>query len=248
MLKGRFYTWPESLQNTRGIYAIETVHHRCRRAGGGARAGGVQRPGDVHACCGWAAAQPTDAPAPADATIFTLVPDQTTVSFTIGEVLNGQHNIVVGKTTGATGQIAIDYANPSTAEVRDFSVNITGLATDNNMRNRTLHGLILQTGNATNAVVTFEQTGISGMPSQIVVGQPVTFQLTGNLTIHGMTQPETFDVTATPVSDTQITGTATVEIAQYSDFGISILRLPQQVASVEDNVKLEIDFVAQAGS
>jgi hypothetical protein len=57
--------------------------------------------------------------------------------------------------------------------------------------------------------------------------------------------PLTFDATVTPVSDTRLEGTASATIP-YADFGISILRLPPQVASVEDTVTLEIQFAAEA--
>ena len=66
------------------------------------------------------------------------------------------------------------------------------------------------------------------------------------MTIHGVTQEETFEVTLTPVSETRIEGTATLSDVTYADYGIHILRLPTQVASVEDTVTLELSFVAAA--
>jgi len=57
-----------------------------------------------------------------------------------------------------------------------------------------------------------------------------------------VTREVTFDVTLTPVSETRLEGTATSTI-RYADFGLSIPRVPS-VASVADEVRLEIDFVA----
>jgi hypothetical protein len=45
-------------------------------------------------------------------------------------------------------------------------------------------------------------------------------------------------------SDARLEGTATATIA-YADYGISIPQVPQ-VASVADQVRLELDFVAAA--
>ena len=52
----------------------------------------------------------------------------------------------------------------------------------------------------------------------------------------------TFDVTATAQTQTRLEGTATTTI-RYADYGISIPQV-RQVASVDQQVRLEIDFVA----
>ena len=103
-----------------------------------------------------------------------------------------------------------------------------------------------QTGDPDNQFATFEPTGYQGLPESITIGESFTFQITGNLTIHGVTQEETFEVTLTPVSETRIEGTATLSDVTYADYGVKVLRLPTQVASVEDTVTLELSFVAVA--
>jgi polyisoprenoid-binding protein YceI len=178
--------------------------------------------------------------------VFVIVPAESEVRFVIDEVLNGSPKTVVGVTSGVSGEIAVDFADTSTAQVRALSVDLTGLETDNGFRNRALHDAILQTGRAEFATATFVQTGISGLPQSVTVGQTYTFQITGDMTIHGVTKPLTFNATVTPVSETRLEGTASVSVL-YADFDVRILRLPAQVASVEDTISLEIDFVAVAG-
>jgi len=201
------------------------------------------------------AATPTASPAPTETAIptpaeagerlFVIVEEETEVRFVIGEILNGSPKTVVGVTDGASGEIVADYANTATAQVRSLSVDLSGLRTDNGFRNRAIHDFILQTGNPAYRTATFVQTAISGLPPSVTIGESYRFQLTGNLTIHGVTKEVTFEATVTPVSATRLEGTAFTTV-RYADFNVVILRLPAQVASVEEEVRLEIDFVAVA--
>jgi hypothetical protein len=54
----------------------------------------------------------------------------------------------------------------------------------------------------------------------------------------------TFDVTVTPVSETRLEGNA-VTTVKRSDYNLVIPSVPG-VADVSEDVRLEIDFVAQA--
>jgi len=165
--------------------------------------------------------------------------------FLIGEVLNGNAITVVGATNAVSGEIVADYADTSSAQVSQIRVDLSTLATDNNFRNGAIHDFILQTGDPTNQYAEFTSTSISGLPASVTVDETYDVQITGNLTIHGVTQKVTFEGTITPVSDTRIEGMASLTIT-YGDYGVQVLRLPRQVASVEDMTTLEIDLVAVA--
>ena len=97
------------------------------------------------------------------------------------------------------GQIAIDPANPAATQLGQIVVNARTLATDNEFRNRALRNQILDTN--TYEFVTFQPTELVGLPDAATVGQPFSFQVVGDLTIKDVTQPVTFDVTVTPVSE-----------------------------------------------
>ncbi len=174
------------------------------------------------------------------------VTDESEARFLIGEVLNGNAITVVGATNAVSGEIIADYADTSSAQVSQVKVDLSTLATDNNFRNGAIRDFILQTGDAANQYAEFTSTSISGLPASVTVGETYDVQITGNLTIHGVTKEVTFEGTITPVSDTRIEGTASLTIT-YGDYGVQILRLPNQVASVEDVTTLEIDLVAVAG-
>ncbi len=121
-------------------------------------------------------------------------------------------------------------------------VNARTLATDNDFRNRAIKNQILDTN--TYEFVTFQPTELAGLPESVTVGESFTFQVVGDLTIRDVTQQVTFDVTATPVSETRIEGLATTSFP-YRDFGLAIPDSPS-VDTVADDVTLELAFVAVA--
>jgi polyisoprenoid-binding protein YceI len=178
------------------------------------------------------------------ALIFQIVPEETEARFVINEVLNGSPKTVVGATNAVSGQVSADYADTSSAQAT-IRVDLSTLVTDNSFRNRAVRDVILETGQPDFQFATFETTSVSGLPGSVTVGETYPVQITGNLTIHGVTREVTFDGTITPVSETRLEGSASLTLA-YADFGVAILRLPPQVASVEDVTTLEIDFVAIA--
>jgi len=189
-------------------------------------------------------ASSNDQPAASGAVTLVIVPEESEARFIIDEILNGADKQVVGVTNAVEGSITADQTDPGSVSVSPIKVDLSNLTTDNSFRNRAIKDLILQTGDPVNQFATFEPTGYSGLPETITIGEPFSFQITGDLTIHGVTRQETFDVTATPVSETRLEGTATLADVTYTDYGIKILRLPAQVASVEDTVTLELSFVA----
>ncbi|MEX1246883.1 MAG: hypothetical protein WEA61_00235 [Anaerolineales bacterium] len=54
----------------------------------------------------------------------------------------------------------------------------------------------------------------------------------------------TFDLTVTIVSDIRLHGLGTATIMR-SDFDLGLIRLPSQVALVEEEIIIEIEFVAE---
>lgn len=149
---------------------------------------------------------------------------------------------VVGVTDQVAGQIALDPSDLAATQLGVIQVNARTLATDNDFRNRAIKNAILNTDSY--EFVTFTPTSISGLPATVTVGQPFTFQITGDLTIKDTTRSVTFDATVTPVSETELSGTASTSVL-YRDFNLAIPDSPS-VDTVADTVRLEIDFVARA--
>lgn len=175
-------------------------------------------------------------------TIFTIDQTGSQASFTIGEILLGNPNVVVGKTNQVAGQILVDQQHPSQSQVGQIKVDLSTLATDNPLRNHSLQSFILQTDQPGNQYGVFNPTSLSGMPATVTIGQAVNFSIKGDLTIHGVTKPETFTAQVTLTSATALTGTATTTV-KYQDFNITIPNVPS-VAGVTDNVTLTLSLAA----
>ncbi|HRQ40325.1 MAG TPA: YceI family protein [Chloroflexota bacterium] len=174
--------------------------------------------------------------------IFQIDPAQSQVRFELDEDLRGSRITVVGTTNQVAGELAVDLSNPTATQVGIIQINARTLATDNNFRNRAIQNEILDTG--AYEFITFTPTAVTGLPESVNVDDPVTFTIAGNLTIRDVTNAVTFTVQATAVSATQLTGTATATVSR-GDYGLQIPSVPN-VANVEEEVELIIDFVANA--
>lgn len=193
------------------------------------------------------AAATQEAPAPVEEMsapqVFVLIPGETEARFLVNEVLNGNPKTVVGTTQSVEGSLTPDFATPSNTTAGPIRVDLSTLRTDSSFRNRAIQERILESANEAFRYAEFVPTALTGLPETITIGEAFNFQITGNLTLHGVTREVTFDVQATPVSESRIEGLATLHIL-YSDFDIAILRLPREVASVEESVILELEFAA----
>ncbi|MBX7254366.1 MAG: YceI family protein [Candidatus Promineofilum sp.] len=187
---------------------------------------------------------PTEEPAaPAGtAQVFTIDSAASQVRFQLDEDLRGERKTVVGTTDQVAGQISINLADLSQTQVGIIQINARTLATDNNFRNRAIQNEILDTGDF--EFITFTPTAVEGLPASATIGEAVSFSIVGDLTIRDITMPATFNIEATAVSETQITGTATATVNR-TDFGLQIPSVPN-VANVEEEVELYIDFTANA--
>ncbi|MBI3942577.1 MAG: YceI family protein [Chloroflexi bacterium] len=178
----------------------------------------------------------------ASATLFQIDQASSEARFVINEVLRGTPTEVVGATSQVAGQISVDPADPASTQVGTITINARTLATDSSQRDRAIQNEILSTNQY--EYISFTPTSLQGVPGNVSLGQPYTFQMVGKLTIRGVERDVTFDVTVTPVAENRLQGTATATI-NYADWGVSIPNVPF-VASVDNNVQLELNFVANA--
>ncbi len=181
--------------------------------------------------------------APADLTVFRIVSEESEVRFKLDEDLAGQRITVTGVTDQVAGDVAIDFTNPANSQLGTIRINMRTLSTDNDFRNRAIRGQILRTADDAREFSDFVPTSIEGLPTEsVAVGDEVNFTVTGDFTINGITKPITFDVTVTLAAEDRIEGTARA-VVQRADFELNIPSVPN-VANVEEEVELELDFVA----
>lgn len=192
----------------------------------------------------------TAAPPPAaGASVYTIVPGESQVRFELDEDLRsalttwhpGSRITVVGATDQVTGEFALDFADLAATRFGEIRINARTLETDEFWRNRAIQNQILLT--EAYEFITFTPTRLDGLPDAAIPGEPVTFNIEGDLTIRDVTLPQTFVVTATVTSDTQIVGTASALVARDA-YDLVIPGVPN-VANVEEMVELYIDFVAR---
>jgi polyisoprenoid-binding protein YceI len=173
--------------------------------------------------------------------VYAIDPNASKARFVVDEILRGAPKTVVGETNQVAGQITADLDDLDTAKVGTIMINARTLTTDADGRNRMLQNQILQTDQ--HEYITFTPKQLIGIPDSAAVGQQITFQMVGDLTIRGMTRETTFDVVMTPTTDEQLQGTASTSI-RYADWGVSIPQVPS-VAGVGEQVALQLEFVAR---
>jgi polyisoprenoid-binding protein YceI len=172
--------------------------------------------------------------------IAQISQDGSEVRFELDEDLRGARNIVIGTTNQVSGEIAINPSDISQSRVGVILINARTFVTDNEFRNRAIQNEILDTGDF--EFISFEPSEIIGLPSSGSIGDEFQFSIIGNLTIRDISQSVTFDVTVTVESETRMVGSASAVINRV-DFGLNIPSVPN-VANVEEDVELYIDFIA----
>ena len=189
-------------------------------------------------------AEGTTATSASAAAAFVIVPDESVATFELGEVLGGEGNTVVGTTSEVAGQVLFEPTDPASAQFSEILINARTLTTDRPNRDRAMRSpVVLNSASDEHEFISFVPTGIEGLEPPIAVGDEISFEITGDLTIKGTTQPVTFSVTAVLEAEDRLTGRAEAQVLR-TDFGIDIPRAPG-VADVADEVAISLDFVAE---
>src|SRR5436305_3958377 len=150
---------------------------------------------------------------------FQIVPAQTTASYSVNENLiiqNKPNNDAVGTTHSVQGSFKIKTGASPLVAAMNMTVDLRTLQSDSERRDHYIQQNTLETD--TYPYATFVSVSTQGLPVSYSNGQTVHFQLTGNMTMHGKTNKEGFDVQGKVVGKT-VTGTATSTI-YMTDYGI----------------------------
>src|SRR5437588_6660449 len=175
---------------------------------------------------------------------FQIVPAQTTASYSVNENLiiqNKPNNDAIGRTHSVQGSFKIRTGTSPLVASMNITVDLSTLQSDAQRRDGFIKQNSLQTDTYPNA--TFVSVSTQGLPSSYNDGQTVHFQLTGNLTMHGKTNKEVFDVQGKVVGNT-ITGTASSTI-YMTDFGIQPPNLAN-IAIAQNKVVVTLTFTAKS--
>lgn len=111
--------------------------------------------------------------------------------YRVKEVLFGQDTEAVGRTEAVEGALEIAGTEVTAVEV---TVDVASITSDEGNRDRQFRGRIMSTDEFPTATFSLtEPIELGELPAE---GEPRTFTATGDLTLRGVTQPVTFDLTA----------------------------------------------------
>ena len=170
---------------------------------------------------------------------FAIVSVETSARYEIEEIIleNNLLATVVGETNHVGGELTLNYDDPAASQFGLFTANLGALTSDQPERDEAIRVQWLESIHY--PVATFVVEEVRGFPSHARAGEPVQFQLFGDLTIKETTREVVWDVTAT-LNVERLTGTAVTTIG-LSDIGVS----PPVVAgvlAVTDSVTIAVDF------
>lgn len=170
--------------------------------------------------------------------------NQSQARFLIDEVLRGRPNRVTGVTNQIAGSIAIVF-DPAAMDIGEFVINVRSIRTDDEIRDRTIRTLILESARDEYEFATFRPTAIANLPQTIAVGDTLDLQVSGDLTVRDVTTSTSFDMAITVRSEDQIFGLARTTIT-WAELEITIPYVGGNsiVASVAESLDLELEFVA----
>ena len=133
--------------------------------------------------------------------------------YRVQEVLFGQSNTAVGRTTAVTGSMTIAQGRVTAAAI---TVDLTQVSSDQSLRDQQFQGRIMDTARFPTAVFTLTAPIALGPPP--TVGGTVSEQVSGTLAIHGVTRPIAVQLSARRNASTiDVNGSIPVV---FADWGI----------------------------
>ena len=177
-------------------------------------------------------------PAPPERVRLVLAPQGNEARYRVREQLATFDfpSDAVGSTQAVSGGILINLDGKVVPDSSRFEADLRTLTSNESRRDRFLQRNTLKTDSFPQVV--FVPTAVKDL-SRAPTSVPASFQLAGNLTLHGVTRPATWDVTVRQAGQ-DVVGTATTSFA-FGDFGLEIPKLTI-LLSVKDTIKLEYDF------
>lgn len=186
--------------------------------------GGVAAVAVVGAVAGplvYAALEDDAAPAPtvqvqeSDAPLTETTDGSWTISagssagYRVDEVLNGADVTVAGTTDQVSGSLVVAGGDLASAEV---TVDVASVATDSDRRDSYFRDDVMEVD--ANPTATFAVDQVVDLPE--LTGTPVTVPVAGQLTLHGVTQPVTVDLSVVRTADgVQASGSIPVTFSDY---------------------------------
>jgi polyisoprenoid-binding protein YceI len=146
-------------------------------------------------------------------------------------------NDAVGKTTGISGAVVVKTDGTFDTSASKITIDVTTLKSDQERRDGYVQHRLLETDQYPSVV--FVPTAISGVTLPLSAATPQAFDVTGLLTVHGVTRPTVWHIKAQGNRD-DVTGSGYTRFT-FSDVSLQQPHVPV-VLSVADTITLEYDF------
>lgn len=179
------------------------------------------------------------APKPEVPIRFVVTPTGNEARYRVREQLMGANlpNDAIGTTTQVSGSILVYADGRIVKDSSKIIVNITTLKSDKDRRDGYVQRRTMETDKY--PTVEFVPSSVRGFKGPLPASGPVTFELLGDLTVHGSTHPAVWQVTAHSEGQ-DVAGSATTAFT-FKDINLDQPKVPV-VLSVADTIKLEYDF------
>ncbi|MEI4273244.1 YceI family protein [Klenkia sp. LSe6-5] len=132
-----------------------------------------------------------------------------TAGYRVDEVLNGADVTVAGTTDQVSGSLVVADGDLASADVE---VDLASVATDSDRRDAYFRDEVMDVGQFPTATFAVDQ----GVDLPELTGTPVTVPVAGSLTVRGVTQQVTVDLSVVRTADgVQASGSIPVTFADY---------------------------------
>jgi polyisoprenoid-binding protein YceI len=160
-----------------------------------------------------ASAPETEAASEGTAAGIWNVTPESEFGYRVEEVLFGVNTTAAGRSNQVTGSMTIEGTTVTEAS---FTVDVGSITSDESRRDNQFRGRIMEVDQFPEATFTLSAPiDFGAVPA---AGEQITATATGDLTLHGVTRPVTFDVTA-EAGDDRIGVLGSIPVV-FADYGI----------------------------
>lgn len=175
---------------------------------------------------------------------FVLISEESEAEYSINEILRGVPTHVVGKSQSLSGNVLIETERDFEVVGGEIKLDAKSFKTAISARDNNVANLILKVNEEGNEFIVFKPATISGLEGDLVFNQDLPVEISGNLTIAGVTKTMTFVGTINWSDENTFSGVITSDLT-YANFDLALPDF-DFFTDVDEVAKLKISFKALA--
>jgi polyisoprenoid-binding protein YceI len=176
--------------------------------------------------------------------VYTIDSKQSNASYEVQEQFLSQNlpNQAIGKTNSSSGGFLVRLNDSPAITALKITVDLKSLTSDSSRRDDAIRSQWLESNTYPDATFVVKQE--QAIPSNYGNGQTISFKLTGDMTMHGKTHSETFNMQGKKVGNV-ITGNGK-SLVYMKDFGFDAPSIAGFL-TVKDGATVTFNFTANQG-